>query len=191
MGGVLVPNDNDDVQLKGATDATLIGNVGDRLKVDSSFSSPPRTTPSFLGNKTRIVDMNVVSGGVARGTGIASTSVYTTIFSYTGSGHLFSFLVSLEGNLFGSDDYNIRLTIDGTDCFIVDTADIGSNTLYGLVVVGDENSMAFSVVNNIVRFNSSRGGLYYASSVAVAVKKATSATSRQFRAGMVYLTKET
>lgn len=47
MGGVLVPNDNDDVQLKGATDATLIGNTGDRLKVDAVGSSTsPRITYS-------------------------------------------------------------------------------------------------------------------------------------------------
>lgn len=41
MGGNLTFNDNDDVQLKGATDGTLVGNIGDRLKVDANFSVLP------------------------------------------------------------------------------------------------------------------------------------------------------
>lgn len=39
MGGNLTFNDNDDVQLKGATDATLIGNIGDRLKTTDTGSN--------------------------------------------------------------------------------------------------------------------------------------------------------
>lgn len=38
MGGNLFVGENDDIQIKGATDSTLIGNTGDRLKVDASFS---------------------------------------------------------------------------------------------------------------------------------------------------------
>ncbi len=37
MGGNIAFNENDDIQLKGASNGTLIGNVGDRLKVDSSL----------------------------------------------------------------------------------------------------------------------------------------------------------
>lgn len=41
MGGNLTFNDNDDVQLKGATDATLIGNTGDSLKVVTTANALP------------------------------------------------------------------------------------------------------------------------------------------------------
>lgn len=39
MGGTLTHNEGDDIQIKGATDQVLIGNVADRLKVDASFSA--------------------------------------------------------------------------------------------------------------------------------------------------------
>lgn len=41
MGGNLTFNDNDDVQLKGATDLTLIGNVSDSLKTNVTASALP------------------------------------------------------------------------------------------------------------------------------------------------------
>lgn len=41
MGGNLTFNDNDDVQLKGATDGTLVGNSGNKLLVDGSGVTQP------------------------------------------------------------------------------------------------------------------------------------------------------
>lgn len=39
MGGIVTFGENDDIQIKGATDATLIGNIGDRLKTIDSGSN--------------------------------------------------------------------------------------------------------------------------------------------------------
>lgn len=47
MGANLTFNDNDDVQLKGATDQTLIGNNGDKLKVDGSGVTQPVSATSL------------------------------------------------------------------------------------------------------------------------------------------------
>lgn len=159
------------------------------LRVDADFS---KSSPSYSGVKARYIDMNVASGGVARGTGIASTSTYTVLFNYSGTGNLFAFLVGFEGNLIGADNFIIKLEIDSTIIFEVDTNDIGTANLYNLNAVGDEVAMGFSLASNVLRFTSPKsGGLYYASSVKVSIKKGTSATSKQFRAGSVYLTKET
>lgn len=48
MGGNLSFNDNDDVQLKGATDATLIGNVSDSLKIVTPDIAPANQTITAL-----------------------------------------------------------------------------------------------------------------------------------------------
>lgn len=153
---------------------------------------PFKVIPSLLGSKTRFDDMNVANGGVARDTGIASTTVYTTIYNYTGSGHFFTFLVNLEGNLTGADNYNVKFEIDGVTVFIIDTIDVGTALLYGLLTTQDETSIGMSLNNNVFRFVAPRpGGLYYATSVKVSVKKSSAVTSKKFRAGVVYLTKET
>lgn len=185
-------NGNTPMQITGGTDGTLAGNTGDRLKVDSQFATPPQVVSSYAGSKIRYDDMNVASGGVARGTGINSTSAYTVLYNYTGSGQIFSFLVGFEGNLIGADNFNVKFEIDGVTVFTVDTNDIGTGNLYNLNTVQDEQAMGFSLTSNVLRFTSPKsGGLYYASSVKVSIKKATSATSKQFRAGAMYLTKDT
>lgn len=179
--------------INGGTDGTPIGNTSDRLRVDSQFATPPRVIPSNAGTKLRVVDMNVASGGVARGTGINSTSVYTTVFNYTGSGHIFSLLVGFEGNLIGADDFNIKFEIDSQIVFEITTSDIGTGNLYNLNATGDEATMGMSLTSNVFRFTAvpTISGIFYATSAKVSIKKATSATSKQFRAGMVYMTKET
>lgn len=178
IGGMV--NSLDTIQ--GGTDATIIGNVVDRLKVDASF----------VGSKTRIVDMNASSGGVARGTNITSTSTYTTLFNYSGTGQLFSFLVTFEGNLVGADAFNIKLEIDNVIVLEISTADVGTNTLYNLLTDGDESTMGMALDTNVFRFAAPHGiGLYYGSSVKVSIKKVSSTAAKAFRAGMVYMTKET
>lgn len=175
--------------LVGNTDGTKIGNVGDRLKVDSSFSSSPRVSPSYIGTAVRFNDMNVANGGVARDTSITSTTVYTQLYSYTGAGHLFAFSVSFEGNLLGSDPFDIKLEIDGITCFEINTLDVGTSTFWNLGTVGDELSMGISLNSNTFRFSQKEGGLRYDSSLKIYIKKNTGG-SKRFRGGMVYLTKE-
>lgn len=168
-------------QIRGGSTAVAIGNRLDRLKVDEGFE----------GSKVRIIDMNVASGGVARATGIASTTVYTTIFDYLGTGHIFSFLVALEGNLIGADPFNVKFEVDGVIVLEINTADVGTNTIYNLLNGNglDESVMGMSINTNVFRFVAPRAGMYYTSEVKVSVKKA-SGGSKQFHAGMIYMTKE-
>lgn len=177
------------VNIVGNTDATRIGNVGDRLKVDSSFSSSPRVSPSYIGTKVKFDDMNVANGGVARDTAITSTTVYTQLYSYTGNGHLFAFTVSFEGNLIGADPFNIKLEIDGVTCWEIDTTDLGTSTFWNVTNVGDEATMGLSLNGNTMRFSQKDAGLRYESSLKIYIKKSAGG-SKRFRGGMVYLTKE-
>lgn len=183
--------EGDDIQLKGATDGTLIGNVGDRLKVDANFSTLPTVALGYRGSAMRFMDMNAANGGVARGTAINSTVNYTTVFNISGSGTLFSFLVTLEGNLLGGDPFNVKLEIDGTEVFVINTDDIGTNTIYNLMTTGNEDTMGMSLNTNVFRFAAPRsGGFTYSSSIKVSIKKAAGG-SKLFRAGAVYLTRDT
>lgn len=178
-----------EIKIKGGTDGTIIGNVGDRQKVDAVFSSPPNTAPSYIGTKIRFDDMNASTGGVARDTTISSTVTYTRLYSYIGAGHLFAFTVSFEGNLLGADPFNIKLEIDGVTCFELNTLDIGTNTFWNLSSHGDEATMGLSVAKNTFRFSQKNGSLYCTSSLKIYIKKAAGG-SKRFRGGMVYLTKE-
>lgn len=195
MGGIYRQSFDDtsnsqETELLGGTNQTKIGNVGDRLKVDSSFSTPPKVIPAYTGSTVRFNDMNVANGGVARDTSISSTTVYTTVYSYSGSGHLFAFVISLEGNLVGADPFNIKLVIDGVTCFEVDTMDIGTTTYWDLSSAGDEATMGLSLQNNSVRFSQKNGSLTYSTGLSIAIKKSAGGAKR-FRGGMVYLTKDT
>lgn len=149
-----------------------------------------QVVPPYIGKNIRYDDMNVANGGVARGTAIASTVTYTQIYSYTGSGNLFSFGVTFEGNLLGADPFNIKLEIDGTTCYEVNTLDIGTANLWNLGTSNDENSMGMSVANNSFRFSQRLGSLAFDSSIKIYIKKAAGG-SKLFRAGMVFLTKDT
>jgi hypothetical protein len=51
--GKLSYNDNDDIILKGGTDSTPIGNIGDRLKTDAAVSSIPSSPPIYACNRLR------------------------------------------------------------------------------------------------------------------------------------------
>lgn len=157
-----------------------------RLKVDANDST---IAPGIPGSKIRLDDMNVANGGVARGTSITSTVTYTTVYNYLGSGKLYSFLVTLEGNLTGADPFNIKLEIDGVTVSEVSTLDVATSTIWNLSAAGDESNMGVSVANNTFRYKAPEG-LTYATSVKVSVKKAAGG-SKLFRAGLVHLTKET
>ncbi len=134
--------------------------------------------------------MNASNGGVARDTSITSTVTYTQLYSYTGSGNLFGFTVSFEGNLLGADPFNVKLEIDGVTAIEVNTLDVGTATFWNLGSSGDENTLGMSVANNTLKFSQRHGSLSYASSVKVYIKKATGG-SKRFRGGMMYLTKDT
>lgn len=74
MGGNLTFNDNDDVQLKGATDSTLIGNVADSLKVTTTSSALPTGAATAANQATEISSLSTISTNTSN----TNTSVQNT-----------------------------------------------------------------------------------------------------------------
>lgn len=172
--------------MSGATDSTRIGNNGDRLKVDAAFASTVTTVPGIV--KLAYDDMNASNGGVARGTAI--TTSYTTIYNRSGAGYVFGFSVSFEGNIIGADEFILKFIVDGLTVAEISTADIGTNALYAAGSDGDALIWGFQTANNNLMFKApGTGALRYASTVQIQIKKA-SGSNKQFRAGVIGLTKE-
>lgn len=186
-----------ETELLGGTDQTKIGNVGDRLKVDATVSVTSAGIPSWS-KKLRYIDMNATTGGVARGTSITVASGWVDVFNYTGSGSLVSLVLNLEG----TSDWRVRVQVDGEDLFGstgILTNDLTSDTLYDLDGSGKsaEEGLGFSHGVFIGSHNTFhwRGPMEnpvaYASSVVVEVARNTGAAAKNFRAGLIVLTKET
>lgn len=172
--------------LIGATDGTQIGNNGDKMKVEATFSTGVTTVPGIV--KLAYDDMNVANGGVARGTAISTT--YTTIYNRSGAGYIFGFSVSFEGNIIGADEFILKFTVDSLVVAEISSADIGTNALYAAGSDGDALIWGFQTANNNVMFKTpGQGGLKYGSTVQIQIKKA-SGSNKQFRAGVIALTKE-
>lgn len=84
----------------GGTDATIIGNISDRLKVDASISSITGAVTAAFSSKTRV---ELVTTPVS-----LSTGSFTNYYSYSGSGYIIGW--SAEFNNAGVIP---RFTIDG------------------------------------------------------------------------------
>lgn len=172
--------------IQGNSDGTKIGNTGDRLKVESTIATTITTTPAII--KLAYDDMNASTGGVARGTAISTT--YTTIYNRSGTGQIFGFTVSFEGNIIGADEFILKFTVDSLVVAEISTADIGTNALYAMGSDGDALIFGWQTANNNVMFKTpGSGGIKYSSTVKIEIKKA-SGSNKQFRAGLIGLTKE-
>jgi hypothetical protein len=171
------------LRLIGDTDGTKIGNVGDRLAVDS------RTAYS---TKLRYDDMNSSTGGVARNTSI-SDSGWTQLYSYTGSGMLSAILINFD--VF--TDWLIRLVIDSQEIF--GSAGILTDDITGAQVydfsdtssVDDDFGLSKSSNNRFIWHGPLDIPVQYASSVKVYVKRKDGSVNKTFRAGLAVLTKDT
>lgn len=105
MGGVLVPNDNDDVQLKGATDATLIGNTGNRLLVDSAVSDINPATQNITALDTGTSSLTGAGGQVFYfGTPTTNSAASFTLTSVEA--------VSVQASLLGSGTMVVEVSAD-------------------------------------------------------------------------------
>jgi hypothetical protein len=179
------------IKLRGATDNTLIGNVGDRLKVTSN-SSP------LASKKYRVLDLNASNGGVARETVITNTT-WVDIYSCTGTGTFHSVRATLEtGN-----DWRVRVLIDGTEEILLDsngilTNDMTSDSIYDLDPSGKSSSELFDEVGLFMGahdqfcFTGPTGlGIPYTTSIAIKVKRETGAATKKFKGGVITITKET
>jgi hypothetical protein len=169
-------------KLKGNTDGTKIGNVGDRLKVDAKVSVPALTST------LRYVDMNSSSGGVARNTNISTD--WTNIFSYSGSGNLVGFFINVETLPTG---WVFSLLVDGASIFEMSGEDMTGDGLYDLDDVTDSNQAMLGISkgsHDRFIWHSPLGlPIQYSSSVVVRLKRSTG--SKKFQAGLIILSKET
>lgn len=161
-------------QIEGGSDGTIIGNVGDRLKVtaDNSVSN------IAFSKKLRVI---VLTSTVS----ITNTVTYTTIYSYTGSGLLIGF--NLE---FNSVSVVPKLTVDG-DVIFSDTDISTYNSLTATASSIDRRQAGHGIVSASATFDwSFKQPIAYSSSITIAARKVSGA-DKNFNLGIVYLTKET
>ena len=181
-------------RITGGTNRTLIGNTGDRLKVDANIYSVSTGALSQYPNKLRHLDINVANGGIARGTSITDTTWVDT-YSYTGSGSLMSIFLNLEFN----SDWLIRLLIDGEDVFGSNgilSNDFLSTSIYNVSGTDDDaliNALGFYFKSNgnFVWVSPLNTPTRYNSSIVIKLKRASGQPAKKFQAGLVALTKET
>lgn len=102
------------VRIRGATDNTLIGNVGDKLKVDAEISAvgQPSDAPGCPVFSSEIET-------IFSETDLALTTSYVTRFTYSGSGKLIGYIAGLN-----STNFSFKLTIDSNVVF-----DISGNNI--------------------------------------------------------------
>jgi len=179
--------DTSGTTIEGGSDGTTVGNTGDRLKVDATFSSSTTTVPSWS-KKLRYDDMNVSTGGIARDTSL-SGGTWTTVYLYNGSGYLAGILMNVES----WKDWEFRLIVDTETIFTLKADDIQNDKIYDLDDIDDVNQAFLGVSKGShdrflwhPPFSSS---LYYASNVTVQARKIGGA--KKFQAGLVVLSKET
>lgn len=177
------------IKLMGADDVTPIGNVGDRLKVDVAMSSMTTTVPSWS-KKLRYEDMNVLNGGVARGTNIATSANWTTTYTYSGSGYMAGFIINLET----FTGWEIRLVIDGEVIFSFVDNDLAADTIYDVDDVTDQNQSALGISkgshDRFVWHSPLSSPLYFAATGVVQIRRPT-AGAKKFQAGLMVISKET
>lgn len=173
-----VSYDGDDVKVKGADD-TIIGQVGDRLKVDSQITGVLQTTngincavenPRIIASETSITIVN-------------QNSPHTVIYSYTGSGKLFGF--TLE---YTNYNINCKVVVDGSELF-----DIDCSILRNMFSGGTEkNIMSWITYDrsfDLFHFKP-RDPFIYASSISIECRANNNNSGREVTSNFVELTKE-
>jgi hypothetical protein len=178
--------DNSLVELIGA-DGTPIGNVGDRLKVDIA-SIASGNIPAWP-NTLCYCDMNVSTGGVARGTSITTT--WTDVYSYSGSGYVAGFILNLET----FTQWKVRFLVDGNDIFNstdgFTSEDLAGDTIYDVDDVTDSNQASLGLSkgshDRLVFASPLRIPTRYTSSVVVKVARVSG--TKKFQSGLMVLSK--
>ena len=170
------------VKIKGDTDGTKIGNVGDELKVHSSIQPG---SVACLTTSLKYIDMNASVGGVARGTNIGTT--FVDVYSGSGAGVILGFLVTMEN---GESNWRIRLEVDSIEVFDVDVEDFEDDQVYNYKV-GNLNtltrSLGFNYRNKTLFWEApSQFPLCFTSTVVVQARRTSG--NKKFRAGLISLT---
>lgn len=165
-----------DNQIKGATDGTLIGNVLDRLKVNSVGATR---------NNIAYYDATL-----ARNSVIAVTT-WTSFYSYTGAGQCYGFIANLE-NSSGPEGarWYVRMIIDGTiypfgtNGILID--DITSTNSYKISDL-TMNFCGIGMQGNAFRFDAFTNPIYFNTSIDFQVYRLSS--TKKFKAGLICIGK--
>ena len=161
-------------------------------KVVAEISGLPTASVQAWSDKLRYVDMNVASGGIARGSAVTTT--FVDVFSYTGSGYFAGFILNVETFTL----WQTRLIIDGNEILIgsngISSDDMSSDTVYDVDDLTDINQASLGISkgshDRIVFTSPLDIPIRYDSSVVIKLAR-TSGPSKKFQAGLVILSKET
>ena len=160
---------NDDARILGDTDETLIGNVGDRLKVTNQGESPGIHVSS---QKLRVIfEMNDTTVPTA----------YTTMYSYSGSGLFYAMYLD-----FNHHSVETKLTIDGTEVIL----EIVLEDLEKIFGASIEDSCGIGITNGDRLKFCPPAPIPYESQVLIESRRTTS-PDRNLNRLLVTLTKET
>lgn len=167
--------DGDDTQIKGATDSTLIGNTGDRLKVDANFTVLggqliPTITKNFR------VRYSTASSTI--------TSAYTTVYTRSGTGLFFGFQIDMN-----SANVSVRLTIDGSQIFEIIQADLKLFQFNDTTTTRAQAGAFWTTIGNTMDF-SSRYAIPYNTAITLEVKR-SDGTNHTLNNYMIFLTEDT
>jgi hypothetical protein len=168
--------DNSLVGIMGGSTNTRIGNVVDRLKVNSAIAPFSAANSFFL-------DLNAGVGGLARDANVAAT--FTNLYNYAGSGTFLGFLVTLET----AKDFWVRVVVDdiyfpffGSDGLSLN--DVDNNSLYDISGLSEQGSDAFNMSYNQNTFCwTCSCGIDFASRIQLQARRGNN--TRKFRAGFV------
>ena len=107
-----ITTDSESNKIEGASDGTLIGNIGDRLKVtdDGGGSSGTPGAPCFSDKYRTLFD----------GASLTLTTSYQTRYTYSGSGKFVGFILAFSGS-----DLVVKLSIDSNVIFEINGGDLG------------------------------------------------------------------
>lgn len=161
--------------LHGATDGTMIGNIGDRLKVDANFTVLGGQLVPTITNKMRV---RYVVGNVT------VPAAYTTIYTRTGTGLFFGFQCD-----FNSANVRLRLTIDSGQIFEITVSDLKLFQFNDTSATRMQNGSWWSTIGNTVDF-STKYAIPYTSSVLLEMQR-SDATNHTMSQYMVFLTEDT
>lgn len=149
---------------------------------NSLATDPSQEVGLSIGSLGRLYeDMNASTGGVNRGTNVGTS--YTTVYSFSGSGLFYGFLLTLQDDV---DEHIYRLRFDGTTCFEIDGEDLDSISRYNIDRISDQlyEGLGITVINNTFQFVAQLQPIIFLTSVDIAVRRNQSG-SGDFRAGLV------
>lgn len=203
VDSIIVPEDDAELvksvltgKEEGTDEFKNIGVINERLKVQAVFAPGAQIVPT-LGTNLAYDDMNVANGGVARDTVFTGGGAFQQVYSYTGSGLLISFILTLE--VLSGDptkNWDVRLVVDDVEIFGssgINTYDLNAINRYGFESDATKTTPDWGGLQASQNSFRWQGPLSLPVSFSSDVKIYTkhNGDNRKFLAGLVAIVKET